>query len=171
MAVVRDLRDIAVDAGFGDSGGGGSADDKHASHISLGQASVDDLERVVGEGGVPASGPGMSGKDRLRVIEKDVAEGGPGASFVHTTIFPGDEFVFVGECNVLVLAEDRNMAEQHLIQLQVRVGVFLCSLVLRWCGGKRCRLVFLVEEMYSSCLAPLGRRKPSAGVMKASTRT
>lgn len=125
--MVRDLRDIAQDAGMG--GGGGDAD-KNASDegstpiVNLGQASLADVELAVGVDSVAGSvlanqRPTSSGKDRLRMIEKDVAEGGPGASFVHTTIFPGDDFVFVGECNVLVLAEDRNRAEQHLSALQV----------------------------------------------------
>lgn len=49
------------------------------------------------------------------------AGAGGSTSFVHASIFPGDEFVFAGGCHVLVMAEDKRKAERHLVDLQVGV--------------------------------------------------
>lgn len=66
--------------------------------------------------------------DRRRTSTASRAAGGdktqdPGAprpSFVHTTIFPGEQFRFSKPCYVLVLAEDKKNAEDLLFMLQVK---------------------------------------------------
>lgn len=49
------------------------------------------------------------------------------ASYVHTTIFPGDEFTFNELSCILVLAEDKQIAEHHILAVQVHT--YRCTVV------------------------------------------
>ncbi|CAN0464754.1 unnamed protein product, partial [Ectocarpus sp. 12 AP-2014] len=125
MAMVRDFRDVAA-AGL-DSGNAkatpadglaaaadsSSAPAETTAVPTAADASVERSARL-------QSGGGTRGDNRRR-CEGVSASGGSGgccAPFVHATIFPGDDFTFAGECNVLVLAESKSQAEYHLIKLQ-----------------------------------------------------
>ncbi|CAN0021824.1 unnamed protein product, partial [Ectocarpus fasciculatus] len=128
MAVVRDFPDVAA-AGLGpgnakatpaDGLAATAADSSSSRAPAEAAAAPTTMDTSVERSARLPSGAGMR-RDSRRRWEGAAASGGSGgcgASFVHATIFPGDDFTFVGECNVLVLAECKSQAEYHLIELQ-----------------------------------------------------
>lgn len=132
MAVVCDFRDVAA-GGLGsgnakatpaDGLAATAATDSSSSSAPAGATDVPTAMDTSVDGSARLRSGGGTRGDSRRPREGAAANGGSGgccASFVHATIFPGDDFTFTGECNVLVLAECKSKAEYHLIKLQVRV--------------------------------------------------
>ena len=151
MAVMRDMRNVPGDPEFANAAAAAAATatattaTTAASGDQCGGASMDDSERIRTKSdateptGAAPSRRGLGSKvgsaGRVSGSSADSRGGGRsgggggggggggknGNSFMHASIFPGENFSFVWQCNVLVLAEDKEKALFHLGQLQAKV--------------------------------------------------
>ena len=46
-------------------------------------------------------------------------------SFVHVSVFPGEDYVLRGNCNVLIFAEDKTKARQGITDLEVSQYIYI----------------------------------------------
>lgn len=109
-------------SGAGGGGGGNSTDDPERFRIKSDATEPTGPSRNSGSK-VGGRGGRVSGSSAAGASD---AGGGGGSgktpnSFVHVSIFPGENFCFSWQCNVLVLAEDKEKAQFHLGQLQAKV--------------------------------------------------
>ena len=137
MAVVRDMGNTD-DSEFASAVATAAASVTATSGGSCVGAPMDDLgrSRVKSDATEPTGRApsrrrtGSKVRNVDRVSGSSVGGGGGGCrsdrrkdanSFVHASIFPGENFAFTWQCNVLVLAEDKEKAKFHLGQLQAKV--------------------------------------------------
>ena len=71
---------------------------------------------------------GRSRRPSLFGVERET-EG----SFVHVSVFPGEDYVLRGNCNVLIFAEDKKKARQGIMDLEVSQNIFVYIWV-RYCS-------------------------------------